>query len=155
MLLHSGKTRVISYLFVTSKVKVMLIGRIWISHRDQMGTFINKWVVTVGSVLISNTLGENGLQPGIKALYPQQHLFPLKGDKSLHHSPLTVRRQTLVQNIHFFKASRKTLGKMRKDFSMCFRLQNLKDTWDNQKDGLGNSVYLSMCVVGRRASQGG
>lgn len=77
------------------------------------------------------------------------------GDKSLHYSPLTVRRQTLVQSIHFFKASRKTSRKMRKDFSMCFRLQNLKDTWDNQKERLGNSVYFCMCVVGRRVSQGG
>lgn len=28
------------------------------------------------------------------------------GDKSLNYSPLTVRRQTLVQSIHLFKASR-------------------------------------------------
>lgn len=108
----------------------------------------------MGSVLISNTLGENELQPGIKTLYPQQHLFPLNGrQKSSLFSSNSQKTNTSTK--HPLIQGQQIKNKMRKDFSMCFRLQNLKDTWENWKEGLGNSVYLYMCVVARRASQRG
>lgn len=152
MLLCYNKDRVISYLFVTNKVQVMLIEGIWISRRDQLRTFTNKWIVTVGGVF-DFSFCENNWQPEVKT-------------PTLFHNPFPLSKWETKSSLCSSNRARRHRNANTKDppsagpaenlqerggagitFRRSFQLQNLIETMDNWKQ----KGWDILCVGGWRA----